>query len=264
VAIYLRNFHDNPVTKELICGGSLVTKTAVITAAQCILHPTYCHKTRAKELEIQIGRHDISNDKESDVQIRNVRQTIIHPDWLQISAHSKDADIAVLILKEPVEYGPYVQPICQWEGSEDISLLENTVGTVVGWGKDKNNTISKTQKVFSLPIVAQTNWTQKNVRFRLMTSARTFCATSFDGKGPCKGDYGGGFYMKKGTKWYLRGIVSGGSFDEKTQYCDLLKPVVYADAAKFRSWSDLVLDSQPIKNKKGPQKFSSRQVLHYS
>jgi secreted trypsin-like serine protease len=264
VAIYLRkSVKGKKVTKEFICGGSLVTETAVITAAHCILHPTYCQKTRAKDLEIHFGRYDISNDKESDVQKINVQQTIIHPDWLEESDASKDADIAVIILKTPVKYGPNVQPICQWKGSEGISQLKNTTGTVVGWGMDINNEISKTQKVFSIPIIAQTKCMRNHLNFLFMTSDRTFCATNFDGKGPCKGDSGGGFYIKKGMKWYLRGIVSGAMIDYNTQYCDLLRPVVYVDAAKFQSWTTMVLDSQPIKNENGRQKLSSRQVLHY-
>lgn len=56
-----------------------------------------------------------------------------------------------------------------------------------------------------------------------------------NGSGPCNGDSGGGFVMKRSGRWILRGIVSM-SLSSKEAQCDLNSFVVFVDVAKYLGW----------------------------
>lgn len=51
----------------------------------------------------------------------------IHPDYRR---EDLEADLAILILKEPVVYTLYVQPICLWHFSVDLNEIVGQIGTV--------------------------------------------------------------------------------------------------------------------------------------
>lgn len=57
-----------------------------------------------------------------------------------------------------------------------------------------------------------------------------------NGSGPCNGDSGSGFIMKRNDRWLLRGIVSMSISDTQKFTCDLKNYVVFTDASKFVSW----------------------------
>lgn len=68
------------------------------------------------------------------------------------------------------------------------------------------------------------------------------CAgTLDDNRGPCTGDSGGGFVIKSGDRWMLRGIVSGGFSDNSRITCDVTLYSLYTDVAKFRRWIERVM-----------------------
>jgi Trypsin len=58
----------------------------------------------------------------------------------------------------------------------------------------------------------------------------------------CRGDSGGGFAMKRGDRWYLRGVVSFGIskkiYRDKVvvQTCDEKYPSLYADITSAMDW----------------------------
>lgn len=57
-----------------------------------------------------------------------------------------------------------------------------------------------------------------------------------DGSGPCTGDSGGGFYLKRNGRWTIRGIVSAGIVDSARKTCDLKQYVVFSDVAQYLGW----------------------------
>jgi hypothetical protein len=56
------------------------------------------------------------------------------------------------------------------------------------------------------------------------------------------GDSGGGFMMRRGRKWYLRGLISFGYtykalVDKKTKFvCDEMMPSLFLDLANQLEW----------------------------
>lgn len=65
-----------------------------------------------------------------------------------------------------------------------------------------------------------------------------FClnSTGGEGVGPCKGDSGAGFVIRRNGLWTIRGIVSVALKVNDNIECDLGKYVVFADVKKLMSW----------------------------
>ena len=110
----------HPGEKVPWCGGALVSKQHVLTAAHC----TRGHLPAT--IEVLVGEHDTS-DAESDR--RSVSNITEHPDYNHTTA---DMDVSILTLTDPLNISTTAAPICLPASNE--SLYINQTATVVGWG----------------------------------------------------------------------------------------------------------------------------------
>lgn len=108
---------------------------------------------------------------------------------------------------------------------------------MAGWGKDETGAehVAEPKKV-SLPVVSQEACLRSHSAFLNLTSEATFCAGNQDGKGPCTGDSGAGFMIKRGERWTLRGIVSIALEDPVNKSCDLTKYFIFSDVGNLTKW----------------------------
>lgn len=108
---------------------------------------------------------------------------------------------------------------------------------MAGWGKDESGAehVAEPKKV-ALPVVSQEMCLRSHRAFLNLTSEATFCAGKQDGRGPCTGDSGAGFMIKRNERWTLRGIVSIALEDPVSKSCDLTKYFIFADVAKVVRW----------------------------
>lgn len=67
--------------------------------------------------------------------------------------------------------------------------------------------------------------------------------------GVCLGDSGGGFYVKFGRNWFLRGIVSSSLTNNRS--CDVTKHSVHTDLVDFTEWLQAITGIK-IKTSTGP------------
>ncbi len=118
----------------------------------------------------------------------HVSEIIVHPDW-DVLTKPYEADIAIAILKEPVEFSSKVTNICLNSPTKPVD--DNFIGqnaVVAGWGHTEESfkTVADLRAV-TVPIVDRNECKESPV-LRDIYSDTLFCAGSTEQKvGPCKG-----------------------------------------------------------------------------
>lgn len=212
------------------CRGTLVSERIVVTAASCF-RTTNGTSVTADEVMIFLGRYNIMELMESGAKMAKVKELVIHSDYMRTEERN-DANIAIAVLQEKIEFTDNIRPICLWEGGNSVSEIVGQWGTVAGWGSD----VTSEPLSVKLPIVSEVDCLRSSEIFLDTTSGRTFCAGNRNGRGPCMGDEGSGMMLNVNSKWTLRGIVSFIPTDPITRSCDLSEYVVFTDAGKFVPW----------------------------
>lgn len=78
-----------------------------------------------------LGDFDLTDQSEPNAPIeKNVKRVVIHRDYVE---RTFENDLAILELESPVEFQPYIVPICLPKTSEGDFSNEKAI--VTGWGK---------------------------------------------------------------------------------------------------------------------------------
>ena len=77
-------------------------------------------------------------------------------------------------------------------------------------------------------------------------STRSFCAGG-DGRGACRGDSGGGFFMEVEDAWVLKGIVSAGSLTGSGT-CNALSLSIFTKVEDFKDWIFDIVEGNSTEN----------------
>ena len=204
----------------------MISTKEVVTTAHCAL------KNSIQDLSAVLGYHNLSDKFENHRISVKVKSRRIHNDWRKISNHSCDADIAVLELKDEIQFGKYIQPICLIDPLTDIASITDAV--IVGFKVTERNDMEEIQRVLDTPIISNIQCLRKGIYFGLV-SKRTICAGRADGTGACNGDGGAGLIVVKNGVHYLRGIAAASLADPITS-CDFTKYTILTDVVKFYDW----------------------------
>lgn len=245
VAIYVKE----PSGITFKCTGNILSNRIVLTAAHCIRLYSKVNQYATKDILLAFGRHNLMDWSEKGGVLSDIAEIIIHPDYLKDGlSNSYDADVALLVTKKFINYGPMIKPVCLWpveslniENGRDIIGL---VGTTVGWSQPNESLIENYLRKLNMQVVSKNAcFPSSKIRNRAAdTKKRIFCArATSSGSGPCSGDSGSGFAMSQNGAWHLRGIVSAAIGDPILNRCKLNTHIIFTDIIKFRSWIDSIL-----------------------
>jgi len=214
------------LSKRISCGGALIGKRYVLTAAHCV------HNTRVSDMKVRLGEWNVREQSEKypheDYDIEKVDK---HPDYKPATFQN---DLAVVRLSKEVIFKEHIIPVCLPDFEE---RFVGDKAVVIGWGRTAHGNIatpSKLQEVEVEVISANTcqEWFKSNNRREKIYESEFLCAGyESGGRDSCQGDSGGPLVTAKEGKGTLIGLVSWGIACARPKL-----PGVYTNIANYVAW----------------------------